>query len=383
MKKAKPATPSSKKPTPRSSKTAAKSSESAAKKKPAAKKAAGGEKKAASPKKTPAKKATPEKKATPAKKATPVKKATPTKKATPAKATPKKKPAAGATKTPAKAKATPAKPAAKTKTAAAKPAKTAKQATAKTTKAKAQKEDKPVRKAATKPTAVKTEKKPARKAAEKPVVTPTPPSDESAPTKPKRGRPRKADQEAAAAKQAQQSADGPPMELESKEAAPKKKAKRAGRKRRTRALPRVPDTIRAYPAWAEAWTALAETGLEAYIIPAVLRDASLIFNGLGELSSKSADQLAQFWEIKDAPAGIESILEEAFLAQPPQPERKQQIEAFFKEVMAKGDVHDALIFLWTARHVPDWAQASATLASTDSPFHDDGTLFAIAREIVG
>ncbi len=175
----------------------------------------------------------------------------------------------------------------------------------------------------------------------------------------------------------------PAPEPEAEPAAPKRKARKTTRKRRSRQLPRVPDTLRAFPAWAEAWTALAEAGIEAHLIPAVLRDASLVFNGLNELTHKSVEALFHFWEVAETPAGIESILEEAFLSQAPQPERKQQLEAFFREVMSAGDVNDALAVLWTARHVPDWRHASRSLKATGSPFAENVQLFALARDIVG
>lgn len=166
------------------------------------------------------------------------------------------------------------------------------------------------------------------------------------------------------------------------EAAVVKKPK-ATRRRRTRQLPRVPVSLRTKPAWAEAWTALAEAGLDAHTIPAVLRDASLLFIGLGELSPQTTEALFHFWEVQDTPGGIESILEEAFLSQPPQAERKSTLESFFRDALGKGTIQDALVLLGVARHVSDWRDAARRLKLVGSPHAEDHDMFSHAREAVG
>lgn len=170
-------------------------------------------------------------------------------------------------------------------------------------------------------------------------------------------------------------------ELPKEHEAPAKKS-RSVRRRRSRHVPRVPPLLRALPQWAEAWTALAESGLDQNTILRILRDASLVFQGLGELTPQAAEAIFRFWEVPEVPAGIESILEEAFLAQPAQAERKSLIEAFFRPAVHDADIHNALVFLWTARHVPDWEMASQSLRATGSPLAERQDLFQVAREIV-
>jgi hypothetical protein len=139
--------------------------------------------------------------------------------------------------------------------------------------------------------------------------------------------------------------------------------------------------MRPMPAWAEAWAALSEAGINANLIPNVLRDASNIFVGLGELTAEAVDELFRFWEVPEVPAGIESTLEEAFLAQAPTPERKTQLEAFFR-MLNGANLQEALMMLYTARRVPDWKKASSALKALDSKLAGHPELFKLAREIV-
>jgi hypothetical protein len=312
----------------------------------------------------------------------------------PAKAAPAKKAAAKpAKKAPAKApvkkvaaKAAPKKAAKPVKKAPAKPAKPAKPAPKAAAPAKAAKPGKVAKPAKAE------EKKPAKEkkaAAEKPAA--------AAKAEPKR-RGRKPAVKAEEAKQESAFDDEPNAEalaaaeaeapevdedLEVAEPVVAVKKPKQTRRRRTRQLPRVPPSLRTRPAWAEAWTALAESGLDAATIPAVLRDASLLFIGLGELSPQTTEALFHFWEVQEAPGGIESILEEAFLSQPPQAERKSTLESFFKEAIAKGSIQDALVLLGIARHVSDWRDAAKRLKSVQSPYAEDHDIFSHAREAVG
>ena len=162
-----------------------------------------------------------------------------------------------------------------------------------------------------------------------------------------------------------------------------KKPAKQPRRRRVRQPPRVPVTLRSRPAWAEAWTALAEAGFDAHTIPAVLRDASLMFIGLGELTPVNVESLFHFWEMAEVPAGIESTLEEAFLSQPQQADRKSSLEAFFKQALHDGTIQDTLILLGVARHFAEWADATKRLKVLHSPYASNPELYSLAREVVG
>ena len=164
------------------------------------------------------------------------------------------------------------------------------------------------------------------------------------------------------------------------EEAPKKPKPR---RRRSRQMPRVPVELRSKPAWAEAWTTLAETGSDIDTIKRILQYASRLFIGLGELSPKNTEELLRFFEVNEAPAGVESILEEAFLSQPPQAERKSALEAFFKDALKNGSIADALNVLILAGHQGDWREATKQLRVVGSPHSENAELYLLAREAVG
>lgn len=272
----------------------------------------------------------------------------------------KAKPAVKA-KAPAKAKPAKAKPSAKVvavkKATAKKPAKAA----------KAVKAAKPAAKVANAPAAGKTKAKA--------------PAQAEAP-KGKRGR--KPNVEAADLGDAEAGMLGEPnaAALAAAEAEVKKRAAKPPRRKRVRQLPKPPPTLRNRPAWAEAWTALAEAGMDSQTISKILRDASLIFIGLGELTPQVTESLFHFWEIAEVPAGISSILEEAFLSQPLQADRKSSIEAFFKQALAASGLEDALALIMIARIFTDWKTASKRMKALHSPHAANHELFNLAHDIV-
>lgn len=315
----------------------------------------------------------------------------------------KAKAPAKAAKPPAKkvaAKKAPAKKAAPAKKPAAKkpaPKKAAAKAPAKKPAPKA-----PAKKVAAKKPAAKPAKpakpakvaKPAKPAAPAKPVKAAAPAKKAAPEKPakkgkaeekveKRGRKKGAKEEGEATPEAGFDGEPDAKALAAAEAEEVVKKPKAPRRRRTRAVPRVPPALRTKPLWAEAWTALAESGLDNQTIPIVLRDASLVFIGLGELSPKTTEALFHFYQVPEAPGGIESILEEAFLAQPPQAERKATLEGFFKEALREGTLEDALQLLWVARRYSDWRDAQRSLKEHMSPYATNAEIFSHARDAVG
>ena len=114
----------------------------------------------------------------------------------------------------------------------------------------------------------------------------------------------------------------------------------------------------------------------------MLRDATLVFIGLGELTPKVTERLFRFRDVAEVPAGIESILEEAFLSQAPQADRKSSIEHFFKGAGGSESIEDALVLLEVARHLTEWKEANKRLKVLNSPHGTNADLFALAREVV-
>jgi hypothetical protein len=108
-----------------------------------------------------------------------------------------------------------------------------------------------------------------------------------------------------------------------------------------------------------------------------------VFIGLGEITTTTSDALLRFFDAPDVPSGIESTLEEAYLAQPPPPERKTLTEAFFKELLQFGDIDEALALLVLAQHNQDWKRVNNILKQQQNPLADHPELFLTARDIVG